>query len=121
MYHYHTYELRFSITPPPPVDLTLKTLTMPTTEEASKLNLWADAYWNAGCRTMEEIAADEQAAASSAEQHTSSTQDARRPVEINVTYTHNHIEPLPSSSLPLSFQICRSQTFCRHDFFFLGG
>jgi hypothetical protein len=40
-----------------------------------KLNLWADAFWNAGCRTMEEIAADEQAAASPAEHHNPLTQD----------------------------------------------
>jgi hypothetical protein len=67
-------------------------------EEASQLNLWADAYWNAGCRTMEEIAADEQAAASSAEQQ-NPTQGAPPPVEINVKYTHSHIHSSPFSQL----------------------
>ena len=68
-------------------------------------NLWADAFWNAGCRAMGEIAADEHAAASPAEHHNPLTHDPpprRRPLDINVAYTHNYdhnIHSSPSSRL----------------------
>jgi hypothetical protein len=72
-------------------------------QEASELNLLADTFWNAGCRTMEEIAADEQAAASPAEHHNPLAQDPpRHPFDIKVTYEHNHnhnIHASPSSPL----------------------
>jgi hypothetical protein len=44
-------------------------------EEASRLNRVASAFWNAGRRTMAEVAADELAAASSAQD---TSQDAPR-------------------------------------------
>jgi hypothetical protein len=54
-------------------------------EEANKLNLLAEIYWNAGCRTWAQIAAEEQANASSANGLQPPT-----PIQINVTHRHNH-------------------------------
>ena len=65
-------------------------------EEASKLNLWADAFWNAGCRTTAEIAADELAAASSTQAKTP-PETPPAPLKSNVTYTHNYIHLSPPS------------------------
>jgi len=73
-------------------------------EQANRLNLWANTYWAAGCRTFEEIAAVEQAAFEDSERQAllensenttllplPSTPSTSRQIQINVTYTHNHI------------------------------
>jgi hypothetical protein len=73
-------------------------------EQANRLNLWANTYWTAGCRTFEEIAATEQAVFEESERQallgnsenltslpSPSTPSTSRQIQINVTYTHNHI------------------------------
>ena len=70
-------------------------------EQANELNLWANTYWAAGCRTWDEVLADKSRALSSShilenpENPTlpphPSTPHTRSQIHINVTYTHNHI------------------------------
>jgi hypothetical protein len=69
-------------------------------EEANKLNLLAEIYRNAGCRTWAQIAAEEQANSSNASSATGLQPQTL--VQINVTHTQSHspFKPLRRERFP---------------------